>query len=117
MMGVLRSIIAKARNDALYEAHRDAIKCMLETTERTNDHRVQEAAVLCKVMSGMTGVDLHDEDEHGGLKISESVIGDILAHLMHLCRVEGYDFEDLARVAYGNFWEEVIEEREEMKDE
>jgi hypothetical protein len=96
----------------LYEGYRDAIKCMVETSPRTNAHRAQEATALCRIMSGMTGVDLHDEDENGNQKISESVIGDILAHLMHLCRVEGYDFSELSHVAWGHFLEELNEERE-----
>lgn len=109
-MGVLRSIIAKARNDMLYDAHRDALKCMLEDLERTNDHRVQEAAVLCKVMSGMTGVDLHEEDENGDMKISRAVISDIMTHLLHLCVVEDYDTVNIWQIANANLYDELREE-------
>lgn len=58
--------------------------------ERTVDDMIDEARILMRVMHLMTGVD-PDPEEDG----PATVLGDMLAHLMHLADAEGLDFEQL----------------------
>jgi hypothetical protein len=44
----------------------------------------------------------YDADDSSGVQ-------DLLSDLMHLCRVRGYDFDDLLRVAADNFNAEVVD--------
>lgn len=40
----------------------------------------------------------------------EDMMGDLLCNMMHWCRINGHDFEQMLRVARGNFEAEVEEE-------
>lgn len=49
------------------------------------------------------GVHMKGED-------TETVLGDLLADLMHLCRLDGHDFDAALRAAQEHFAAEIVEE-------
>lgn len=72
--------------------------------ERTVDDMVDEARILMRVMHLMTGVD-PDPEADGPY----TVIGDMLAHLMHLADAEDLDFESVLATAQMHHDAEVID--------
>jgi hypothetical protein len=76
---------------------------------RTNWQRAEEALELCGMFEDLTGTDTLPDQ-----------VSDILAHLMHLCRLardeEGneIDFEEALRSARRNYEAEVEEDADDM---
>jgi hypothetical protein len=79
---------------------------------RSNWQRAEEALELCKAFEGLTGTDTLPDQ-----------VSDILAHLMHLCRLvrdeetNEIDFEDALRRARQNFEAEVDEDPDHSPEE
>ena len=72
-------------------------------TEPTNDDRAMWAREAMNAFARATDMDTAGEDD-------QSIAGDLLANLMHLAHLDGFDFEAALATARMHFDEEREEE-------
>lgn len=71
----------------------------------TNDDRADWAQTALDAFARETRMDTAPEEP-------PTIMQDLLTDLMHLADREGYDFDNILRMARGNWEEEVEEEKE-----
>lgn len=79
-------------------------------TTACNDDRADWAQSALNTFAEVTAMDTAGED-------TETIIGDLLTNLMHLCKREGIDFQRKLTGAEINYDAECAEEEEQAQDE